>query len=143
MGRKKSTTPTELELNVMKQLWDSEIGLTNGEIAERMNEEGIDISVPSVAQVIKNLLGKDLVKVHSHKLVSNVYARTFVPIMQREDYIESEIKRLQDMVSVSKDVSTLAIFRTILKNNADDIFSQEDIQELESILKKYQASEQE
>lgn len=143
MGRKKSTTPTELELNVMKQLWDSEIGLTNGEIAERMNEEGIDISVPSVAQVIKNLLGKDLVKVHSHKLVSNVYARTFVPIMQREDYIESEIKRLQDMVSVSKEVSTLAIFRTLLKNRADDIFSQEDIQELESILKKYQASEQE
>lgn len=137
MSRKKSETPTALELNVMKVLWDKGESLTINEVSECMNQQGEGISVASVAQVMKKLLEKNMVKVCEHKLVSNVYARTFEPVFKREDYIGEEITRLRNVISVDKRVSTMGIFQTLLRNPSDTPLEEEDLEELDQIIKEY------
>lgn len=128
---------TELELGVLKVLWDSEGSLTINEIANCMTELGNATSVGSVAQVMKKLLEKTAVKVDEHRLVSNVYARTFLPVMTREDYMGEEIRRLQSTLSVNKRVSTMGLFQSLLQNSGDGLLNEKDVDELELFLKHY------
>lgn len=139
MSRKKSVAPTTLELDVMKVLWDKGESLTINEVSECMNQQGASISVASVAQVMKKLLEKDMVKVKEHKLVSNVYARTFGPVLQREEYLGDEIKRLKNVISLDKRVSTMGLFQTLLRNTGDAL-NEKDIDELGDMLKEYKES---
>lgn len=121
----------------MKVLWDKGESLTINEVSECMNQQGASISVASVAQVMKKLLEKDMVKVCEHKLVSNVYARTFEPVLKREAYIGDEINRLKRVISVDKRISTMGIFQTLLRNTGDGSLDENDLEELDNILKEY------
>lgn len=136
MTRRRGTL-TELELGVLKVLWDGEVSMTINEIAVKMNETGTAASVASVAQVMKKMLDKAMVRVEDHKLVSNVYARTFLPVMTREDYMGEEIRRLQSMLSVNKRVSTMGLFQTLLQNSGNGLLSEKDVDDLEEYLKRY------
>lgn len=137
MSRKKSLTPTDLELDVMKVLWDKGESLTINEIAEAMNQKGSQISVASVAQVTKKLLEKRMVRVSEHKLVSNVYARTFCPILERDQYLEDEIGRLQNIISVDRSIATMGIFQTLLRHSDKEALSEEDLEQLSGMLENY------
>lgn len=116
MSRKKTNSLTALELDTMKTLWNNGNCMTISEIAESMQQRGIAISVASVAQVIKKLLEKKLIIVHDHKLVSNVYARTFETVMAKEEYLTEEIQRLQDIASDEKNESIATIIRILFQN---------------------------
>ena len=52
MSKKCAERLTDLEVQVMKVLWDSERAMTNSEIAEELKEE-TNLSVASVAQLVK------------------------------------------------------------------------------------------
>lgn len=134
---RRNGTLTELELGVLKVLWDNEESLTISEIASQMTTLGNATSVASVAQVMKKLLERTAVKVDEHRLVSNVYARTFLPVMTREDYMGEEIRRLQNTLSVNKRVSTMGLFQTLLQNSGDGLLNEKDVDELELFLKHY------
>ncbi len=58
MSKKCAERLTDLEVHVMKVLWDSERAMTNSEIAEKLKEE-TNLSVASVAQLVKRLLQKN------------------------------------------------------------------------------------
>lgn len=136
MARKRSTL-TELEVDVLKVLWDSQTSLTVNEITEKMNAAGMMLSSASVAQVMKKLLEKKAVEVAEHKLTANIYSRAFVSVMSREDYMNAEIRRLQNVLSINRQVSTLGLFQTLLQNSGNGLMDEKDIDEMESILKRY------
>lgn len=61
----------------MGVLWNHDRSLTIQEIANGIKDE--KISVASVTQAIKRMVSKKAITVSDHILVSNVYARTFIP----------------------------------------------------------------
>ena len=83
---------TDLEIKIMKVLWDSDKGLTIQEIANELKEE--KISAPSVTQAMQRLVAKEAVKVSDYVLVVSSYTRMFVPAFSREEFMAEELNRL-------------------------------------------------
>ena len=123
---------TDLELILMKVMWEHDTSLTIQEIASYLKEK--EVSVPSITQAIKHLILKKAVLVNSHVLVSNVYARTFSPCFSREEYVAAELKRLQKGVFGNKKVNTAGIFAALLNNDNNENISLDEAEELERII---------
>ncbi len=136
MSRQKTNTLTELDQLVMALLWDSDENLTINEMTEKLQYITTDISVASVAQIVKRLLDKKMIRVEEHKLVSNVYARTFAAVMTREDYMKSELNRLQRLVSFSKRFGKVGVLQAFLGTMESENLSQKDIEELEALVEQ-------
>lgn len=83
---------TDLEIKIMKVLWDSDKGLTIQEIANELKEE--KISAPSVTQAMQRLTAKEAVKVSDYVLVVSSYTRMFIPAFSREEFMAEELNRL-------------------------------------------------
>lgn len=128
---------TELEQEVMKVLWDNERPMTNSEIAECLKEQGI--SVASVAQAMKRLLAKEVVKVGEHILVSNVYARTFCPCMTRDEFVREELARLRDSAFFSRKKGIKGMVVGLLQSDSDGELDEQDLEELEKFLEARKA----
>ena len=123
---------TDLEIKIMRVLWENSDSLTIQEIANRMIEE--KISVQSITQAIKHLVSKKAVQVSKHVLVSNVYARTFCPCFSQEQYLSGEIKRLQKSIFCKNPPNTISIIATLLQNSVDIAMDNNSIEELQKII---------
>ncbi len=128
---KKIAKLTELELKIMRVLWEQEKDLTIQEIAGFLEED--QLSVPSVTQAIRKLVKKKAVEVQRYILVSNVYARTFSPCFSQKEFLAEEYVRLNKSVFGVNRINRMSIITELLYV-ADDEISQEDIQQLQEII---------
>lgn len=125
---------TDLEITIMKVIWDEKDGITIQGIAERLSDR--KISVPSVAQAIKHLLEKDAVYVQNFVKVANVYARRFGACFDQEDFLAAEFHRLQTVVFEEQPLHTGGIASKFLGNAAREEMTAEDMDELTKILEE-------
>lgn len=95
MAEKKIAMLTDLEVVVMKVLWDADKMLTIKEISEILSSTPKKLSVPSITQCMKHLDKKKAIKVGEFVAVKNVYARAFTYNVTRDAYYVHAIKTLQ------------------------------------------------
>ncbi|MFQ9984835.1 MAG: BlaI/MecI/CopY family transcriptional regulator [Lachnospiraceae bacterium] len=129
---KKIAKLTDLEIKIMKVLWEHDQSLTIQEIAKYLTSDRI--SAPSVTQAMKRLVAKKAVVVEDHVLVSSVYARVFCPCFSREEFMSAEIGRLQKDVFGSRTFNAIGIAATLLKNSENKGIKMEQVDELEQII---------
>ena len=83
------TRLTKSEFAVMEVLWDEGEELTSAEIIQKSKErEWKDISIHLI---INSLLRKKVVTVAGFKKTTKNYARTFVPVETREQFLVGQI----------------------------------------------------
>lgn len=125
---------TDLEIRIMRVLWEHERDLTIQEIGKQLEDEGI--SVASVAQSVKHLIKKKAVVVSEHVLVASVYARTFRPCYDQEDFLKAEFFRLQKSVLGSKRINMVGVAMSLLTSNENKGVQVEDVEELQKFIDK-------
>lgn len=135
MSKKGTERLTDLEVQVMKVLWDSERAMTNSEIAEELKEE-TDLSVASVAQLVKRLLQKDVLEVGEHVPVANVYARTFRPKLTREEFIAGELLHIQKATSADKKKGLRGIFAALFMVEKENGVNRQELEAIEHFIQK-------
>lgn len=129
---KKVARLTDLEIKIMKVLWDHERDMTIQEITECLSED--KLSVPSVTQSVKHLINKKAVVVCNHVLVSSVYARTFGTCFTPEEFLLGEFKRLEKCVLGNKKVDKLAFAANILTDDAYTEGKAEDFDKVQNFI---------
>ena len=102
---KKPIVLTDREYEVMDVLWNHERELTINEISELSDNP--KLTIPCIAQVVPRLLKKELIHVERFIPVNTKYARTFLPDVTRQDYMEGELNRLFKKTGVKAILSTL------------------------------------
>lgn len=108
---------TELELIIMKILWDSDKELTSQEIADESQKNGFTYTLASINQVIPRLLEKEMIEMKALKVAKTKYVRSFLPTISREEYASIELQRLWGDSS-SKRISGLkGMIHTFLDND--------------------------
>lgn len=125
---------TDLEIKIMKVLWDSEKGMTIQEIANELKEE--KISAPSVSQAMQRLTAKDAVKVSDYVLVVSSYTRMFVPAFSREEFMAEELNRLNKSLWGNKTATipnVMSALGFLKEKNAENI-SVEDMKGIRQII---------
>lgn len=125
---------TDLEIRIMRVLWEHERDLTIQEIGKQLEDEGI--SVASVAQSVKHLIKKKAVVVSEHVLVASVYARTFRPCYDQEEFLKAEFCRLQKSVLGSKRINMVGVAMSLLTSNENKGVQVEDVEELQNFIDK-------
>lgn len=83
------TRLTKSEMEIMEVLWDAGKALTTSEIIQRSKEKEWKDS--SVHLLIKSLMNKDVIKVEGFKKTTKNYARTFIPVKNREEFLVGQI----------------------------------------------------
>ena len=83
------TRLTKSEMEIMEVLWDAGKALTTSEIIQRSKEKEWKDS--SVHLLIKSLMNKDVIKVEGFKKTTKNYARTFIPVKNREEFLLGQI----------------------------------------------------
>ena len=124
---------TDIEIMIMKILWEHNNGLTIQEITSYI--EGKKVSVASVGQAIKHMIKKEAVKVCDYVQVSNVYARKFSTCFGQEEFLAAEFHRLQKSVFGNKKLHTAGITAAFLDNSEDEELELDEINELEKIIR--------
>lgn len=133
---------TDLEIKIMKVLWDSEKGLTIQEIANELKEE--KISAPSVTQTMQKLTAKDAVKVSDYVLVVSSYTRMFVPAFSREEFMAEEMNRLSKSLwgkGKSTRMNVAAVLGFLKEKKADSV-SVEEMKKIRRIIDAFIREEQ-
>ena len=85
------TRLTKSEMEIMEVLWDAGKALTTSEIVQRSKEKEKEWKDSSVHLLIKSLMDKDVIKVEGFKKTTKNYARTFVPVETREQFLVGQI----------------------------------------------------
>ena len=85
------TRLTKSEMEIMEVLWDAGKALTTSEIIQRSKEKEKEWKDSSVHLLIKSLMNKDVIKVEGFKKTTKNYARTFVPVETREQFLVGQI----------------------------------------------------
>ena len=83
------TRLTKSEFAVMEVLWDEGEALTSAEIIQKSKEREWKDS--SIHLIINSLLRKKVVTVAGFKITTKNYARTFVPVETREQFLVGQI----------------------------------------------------
>ena len=83
------TRLTKSEFAVMEVLWDEGEALTSAEIIQKAKEREWKDS--SIHLIINSLLRKKVVTVAGFKKTTKNYARTFVPVETREQFLVGQI----------------------------------------------------
>ena len=83
------TRLTKSELDVMEVLWDEGEALTSAEIIQKSKEKEWKDS--SVHLLINSLLKKKVVTVAGFKKTTKNYARTFVPVEGKEQFLVGQV----------------------------------------------------
>lgn len=123
---------TDLEVIIMKVLWDTEANLTIQEISGRIKEK--KLSIASITQAINHLTAKNAVVVIDHVLVASVYARAYRPCFNREEYLAAEFKRLQKCVFGIEQANIAGIIAALLDNKENENISEEEANELQKMI---------
>ena len=85
------TRLTKSEMEIMEVLWDAGKALTTSEIIQRSKEKEKEWIDSSVDLLIKSLMNKDVIKVEGFKKTKKNYARTFIPVKNREEFLVGQI----------------------------------------------------
>ena len=85
------TRLTKSEMEIMEVLWDAGKALTTSEIIQRSKEKEKEWKDSSVHLLIKSLMNKDVIKVEGFKKTTKNYARTFIPVKNREEFLVGQI----------------------------------------------------
>ena len=83
------TRLTKSEFAVMEDLWDEGEAMTSAEIIQKSKEREWKDS--SIHLIINSLLRKKVVTVAGFKKTTKNYARTFVPVETREQFLVGQI----------------------------------------------------
>lgn len=139
MGTKRDRSRlTDLELMVMRVLWESEVPMTIQQIAAALKEE--KRSVQSVTQVISRLVKRQAVAVSGLVLISNVYARSFSPILTQQEVLEMEIRHLQEGLLHWDQSITIEVIEALINDEEGDI-DLEDLEELQRAIAEWKQKE--
>lgn len=139
MGTKRDRSRlTDLELMVMRVLWESEVPMTIQQIAAALKEE--KRSVQSVTQVISRLVKRQAVAVSGLVLISNVYARSFSPILTQQEVLEMEIRHLQEGLLHWDQSITIEVIEALINDEEGDI-DLEDLEELQRAIAVWKQKE--
>lgn len=123
---------TDLEIKIMKVLWEHEEHLTIQEIARYLKKD--NISAASVTQSMKHLIKKKAVVVSAHVLVANVYAREFCPCFSKEEFLVNEIERIQKVVMGNKRIGCFGFAAALLSNESEEPVKVEEVEKLQKHL---------
>ncbi|MCI8429642.1 MAG: BlaI/MecI/CopY family transcriptional regulator [Lachnospiraceae bacterium] len=102
---KKPIVLSDREYEVMDVMWKQERELTINEISEISGNP--KLTIPCIAQVVPRLLKKELIHVERFIPVNTKYARTFLPDITRQDYMEGELHRLLKKTGIRAMLSAL------------------------------------
>lgn len=139
MGTKRDRSRlTDLELTVMRVLWESEVPMTIQQIATALKEE--KRSVQSVTQVISRLVKRQAVTVSGLVLISNVYARSFSPVLTQQEVLEMEIRHLQEGLLRWDQSTTIEVIEALINDEEGDM-DLEDLEELQRALAEWKQKE--
>lgn len=105
---------TNSEQQILEVLWDKGEALTSSEIVEVSDDRTWKAS--SVHLLLNSLLNKGMVEVGGFKKTTKNYARTFQPVMSREDY--SLLQLRQEQKSTARTLSRFV--NTLLGNEIDE-----------------------
>lgn len=105
---------TNSEKQILEVLWDKGEALTSSEIVEVSDDRTWKAS--SVHLLLNSLLNKGMVEVGGFKKTTKNYARTFKPVMSREDY--SLLQLRQEKKSTARTLSRFV--NTLLGNEIDE-----------------------
>lgn len=133
---------TDLEIKIMKVLWDSDKGLTIQEIAGELKEE--KISAPSVSQAMQKLTAKEAVKVSDYVLVVSSYTRRFIPAFGREEFLAEEMNRLSKNLwgtGKSARMNVAAVLGFLKEKKADSV-SMEEVKKIREMIDAFVQEEQ-
>lgn len=92
---KKALSPRQLE--VMEALWNSPNGMTASAIVESNDE----LQINTVQASLRSLIKKKYVKVGEIVYSGTVLARSYVPLVSKEEYLESRCQVLTQISSAS------------------------------------------
>ena len=118
---------SEAELAVMEVLWSASVPLTATEVAQGI-EEGRDWSDRTVKTMLARLLAKGVLK---HEEDGRRYL--YRPVVARDRYVAGESRRLVDRLFGGRAAPMVAHLAQ------GDGLSQDDIAELEALLKELRA----
>lgn len=122
---------TDLEIKIMKVMWEHDRNLTIQEMAECLKNE--KISSGSITQSIKHLIDKKAVEVCEHVLVASVYARTFKPCYSQEEYLSSEFDRMQKSI-FGKKKKSFSLAAALLSNSEGEDVKMEEVEKLQEYI---------
>lgn len=131
---KKTVRLTDLEIKIMKILWECDQNLTIQDIALHLKDEGI--SVQSVTQSVRHLVNKKAIAVNDLVPVERVYARAFGPCFSKEEYLAEEYERLQKLIFGANKVNLTGIAVALLNNQKSGDIGMNEIEELQMIIEE-------
>lgn len=114
---------TDLEVKIMRVMWESNKSMTIQNMAESLKKE--KISAASITQAMQRMVAKKAVKVDNHVLVSSVYARAFRPSFSQEEFLAAEFKRLQKSIFGTRKISREVVMAALFDADGDEIEAEE------------------
>lgn len=105
--------------DVMDVLWKEDKPLSAFEI----NDMYPELKMPTIRRCLELLLKENLIQVAGTSMNGKVYARNYVPILSREDYLKGNAQR--------RKISVVEMMSALLDN--DDI-GPEELEELQKLL---------
>ncbi len=113
---------TKKQLEVMKILWDNPDPM----IASDIVKKGKDLNINTVQACLRGLVKEDAIKVADIVYSGTVLTRSYVPLVTREDYLDSTYKDL-----LGKDDSSALIASLI-----EDVTDVKELDKIEKMIKK-------
>ena len=110
-------TLSERQLQVMEALWNAEKGLTASEIVNSHD----DLQINTVQASLRSLAKKQYIKVGDIVYSGTVLARKYVPIITKQEYLETRC----EVLSRISDHSLPMLMVGLIKDQKDDRLLQE------------------
>lgn len=104
--------------DVMDVLWKEDKPLSAFEI----NDLYPELKMPTVRRCLELLLKENLIKVAGTSMNGKVYARNYVPLLSKEDYLKGNVQ--------SKKIGVVEMMKVILGSDDIDAESLEELQKL-------------
>ena len=86
---------TNTEIKILKTLWKNEKSMTAAEILK----QNPDMKEITVRKTLKSMLNDDLLKVDGMAPTTKNFARTFVPVITKEQFALNEISKVSEIDS--------------------------------------------
>lgn len=110
-------TLSERQLQVMEALWNAEKGMTASEIVNSYD----DLQINTVQASLRSLAKKQYIKVGDIVYSGTVLARKYVPIITKQEYLETRC----EVLSRISDHSLPMLMVGLIKDQKDDKLLQE------------------
>jgi len=120
---------SEIEMDILKLLWQSERPLSRAEIFEGVSDKKKHPT--AINQILNNMMAKDVICVAGLVRCGKIYGRTYAPTMSREEFLMRQAQEI--MPDISPETRFL---RTVSAWSEGEDISAETLKELEELLRK-------